>query len=98
MGELYMARCDAAGALVLFERALDMYRRLFTLDGDHRDIAKCWHLIGQTHATLGNNTKASEAFETALRMWTNKLPKHHPDILLCHQSMVAFYADQRHNQ
>ncbi|CAF2251126.1 unnamed protein product [Rotaria magnacalcarata] len=98
MGELYMARCDAAGALELFERARDMYKRLFTLDGDHRDIAKCWHLIGQTHATLGNNTKASEAFETALRMWTNKLPKHHPDILLCHQSMGAFYADQRHNQ
>jgi tetratricopeptide (TPR) repeat protein len=94
IGEIHMAKCNATDALDLFERARDMYRRLFT-NSDHRDIAKCWHLIGQTHVALGNNTEALEAFETALRMWTDKLPKHHPDIALCHQSMGDFYADKR---
>lgn len=94
MGEIYMAKIDVTGALELFERVRDMYIRCFAADGAHRDIAKCWHLIGKTHVALGNNTKALEAFEIALCMWTNKLPKHHPDIALCHQSMDELYADK----
>lgn len=95
IGEIHLVNRNFADALDLFKRARDMYRRLFTHTGGHRDIAKCWHLIGQTHMALENDNEALEAFETALSMWTNKLPKHHPDIALCHQSMGEFYADRR---
>ncbi|CAF1480183.1 unnamed protein product [Adineta ricciae] len=94
-GELRMARFDATGALSLFERARDMYKRLFTIAENHRDIAKCWHLIGQAHVALENDTEAIESFEVALQMWIKTLPKHHPDIALCHQSMGEFYANRK---
>jgi tetratricopeptide (TPR) repeat protein len=68
MGDVYMVQGDFFSARDLFERARDIYRRNFTLDGDHQDIAKCWHLIEQAQVTLENNTEASEAFEKALRM------------------------------
>jgi tetratricopeptide (TPR) repeat protein len=68
MGEVYMVRGDYIGALDLIKRARDMYRRIFTFDDDRRDIAKCWHLIGEIQVALGNNTEASEAFEKALHM------------------------------
>lgn len=94
IGEIHLVNRNFPDALDLFERARDMYGRVFTHVNGHRDIAKCWHLIAQTHMALNNNNEALSAFETALSMWTNKLPQHHPDIALCHQSMGEFYADR----
>jgi tetratricopeptide (TPR) repeat protein len=96
MGEIQLARGDVTNALHLFERAHDMYERLFARDGDHRDIAKCKYLIALTHVECGNDEEASKAFEKALQMWTNVLPKNHPDLALCHRSMAEYYINKKH--
>lgn len=91
IGEIHLIKCDATGALELFERARDMYRRLFTSDDYHRDIGKCWYLIAQAHVTLENNAQALEAFEITFKIWTCKLPKYHPDLAFYHQTVADFY-------
>lgn len=72
-----------------------MYERLFARDGGHRNIAKCKHLIGLTHVKLGNVEDASTALDNALQMWTNVLPKYHPDFALCHRSMGEYYLEKK---
>ncbi|CAF3993171.1 unnamed protein product, partial [Rotaria sp. Silwood2] len=64
-GEVLFALGDLIGALELFEKALEMYSRIFREDKNHRDIAKCQHLIGMTHLAIGNYNKAVEALDTA---------------------------------
>ena len=90
-GEILFAQGNFAGALELFERAHNVYERIFALDGDHRDIAKCKHLIGLTHLALNDLEKSADAIDKALRMWTKVLPGDHPDLALGHRSMGELY-------
>ncbi|CAF3935404.1 unnamed protein product [Rotaria sp. Silwood1] len=94
-GEVLFALNDLFGAFELFKQAHDIYERLFEPDNNHRDIAKCKYLIGLTHLALGNEQKAADALDKALRMWTNVLPKNHPDLALCHQSMGDLHIQKK---
>ena len=71
----WFALDDLTGALELFEQAHNMYGRILGQDTNHRDIAKCKYLIGLTHLAIGDQDKAAEALDHALRMWTNVLPQ-----------------------
>ena len=93
-GEIQLALGNYTGAFELFGQAHQMYQRLFPDQPNHRDLGKCQLLFGRTYLAMGDASKAKEAFDNTLEIWTKGLPKNHPDFALIHQSM----ADLRERQ
>ena len=97
-GEVLFTLDDHLDALKLFEQAHDMYVRIFGQDKNHRDIAKCKHLMGLTRLALGDLEEAEALLNKALHIWIEVLPRHHPDLAYAHRSIGEFHAYKNHRQ
>ncbi|CAF1961175.1 unnamed protein product [Rotaria magnacalcarata] len=97
MGEVYLDLFNFDFALNYFTEALDMYKKTFN-DLEHRDVAKCLHLIGQVYYCKNNdddNAMCQDCYDKALNIWKNVLPGDHPDLALCYKSMALFYLHRK---
>ena len=74
-----------------------MYERIFSTR-DHRDKAKCIHLIGKLNVVRRDDHQALLYFREARRQWKSTLVINHPDLRSLSQghcsSSVAFTAMQ----
>ncbi|CAF1136074.1 unnamed protein product [Didymodactylos carnosus] len=54
IGEVYLDLEDCDRAADYFQQALSIYKKKIGDDADHREIAKCYHFIGQIHVKQNN--------------------------------------------
>ncbi|CAF4203197.1 unnamed protein product, partial [Rotaria sordida] len=66
MGEVHLDLLDFDKAYNYFYRALNIYKEKFGSNTDQREIAKCYHLIGQVYLKQNDYEHALEYFHVTL--------------------------------
>ncbi|CAF3302373.1 unnamed protein product [Rotaria socialis] len=98
IGEVHLDLLNCDLSLNYFTQALDLYKKTFN-DLEHRDVAKCLHLIGQVYYYKNNddddNDICQDCYDKALTIWENVLPCYHPDLALCYKNMALFYLHRK---
>ena len=89
MGDVYYAQRDYNNALTVYEKALNIRKKV--LGDDHPDTADCYNNIGVVYSKLGDYPKALECHTKALNIRKKILGEDHPDTAISYDNIALVY-------
>ncbi len=91
LGTAYCVQGRYADAKPLYERALEVRRRLF---GENELVADSLHNLANLYALQRRYGKAEPLYKQALQIERRVLGNHHPDVATSLTSLARLYSDQ----
>ncbi len=78
-------------SLVLYNRALEIYKRIYNPERPCFQIAACYLSLGSAYLNSGQYSLAIDHYQKALNIEENLLPTLHPAFAYCHNKLALTY-------